>query len=141
MSGARKKPFKLTAPVIPEHPLQRQLVDVLTLEIGPPGRLSPFGVVWWSVDHANYAGAGFGYQRKRRGVVAGIPDTFITHLGKAFKVEIKAENGVMSEGQQLLCAALLVSGVPVAVIDTADQFLAVLDCWEIPRFNRVRRAA
>ena len=41
---------------VPEHPLQRQIADVLRLEIAPPGKVSRDGVVWWSVDHASYAG-------------------------------------------------------------------------------------
>ena len=41
---------------VPEHPLQRQIADALRLEIAPPGKVSRDGVVWWSVDHAAYAG-------------------------------------------------------------------------------------
>jgi hypothetical protein len=41
---------------VPEHPLQRQIADVLRLEIAPPGKVSRDGVVWWPVDHAAYAG-------------------------------------------------------------------------------------
>ena len=51
-----RKPYRLTAPVVPEHPLQRQIADVLRLEIAPPGKVSQYGVCWFSIDHANFAG-------------------------------------------------------------------------------------
>jgi hypothetical protein len=42
--------------LLPEHPLQRQIADALRFELAPPGKVSRDGVVWWSVDHASYAG-------------------------------------------------------------------------------------
>ena len=42
---------------VAEHPLQRQIADALRLELAPPGKVSCDGVVWWSIDHASYAGA------------------------------------------------------------------------------------
>jgi hypothetical protein len=55
---------------VAEHPLQKQIADALRLEIAPPGKMSRDGVVWWSVDHASYAGAAPG-ARPGRGIVAG----------------------------------------------------------------------
>jgi hypothetical protein len=45
----------MTAPRA-RHPLQKQIADALRLEIAPPGKVSGDGVVWWSIDHASYAG-------------------------------------------------------------------------------------
>jgi hypothetical protein len=59
----------------PEHPQQRQIAYALRLEIAPPGKVSRDGVVWWSVDHAAYAGTAPG-ARVGRGIVAGVPDLF-----------------------------------------------------------------
>ena len=59
-----------------EHPLQRQIADALRLEIAPLGKVSRDGVVWWSVDHASYAGTAPG-ARIGRGIVAGVPDLFV----------------------------------------------------------------
>jgi hypothetical protein len=77
---------------VPEHPLQRQIADALRLEIAPPGKVSRDGVVWWSVDHAAYAGVAPG-ARVGRGIVAGIPDTFMLWQGRAYLVEIKGTRG------------------------------------------------
>lgn len=140
-TAARKRPFKLTEPKIYEHPLQRQMAGLLRLEIGLEGELSQFGVIWWAVDHANAASAGVGAMRKARGVIAGIPDIYLTHLGRAFQIEIKTRDGIMSEPQMFLFANLLDSGAPVAVIDRAEQLLAVLDQWRIPRYRRAYVAA
>ena len=47
-------------------------------------------MVWWSVDHASYAGTAPG-ARIGRGIVAGVPDLFVLHRGIAHMVEIKTE--------------------------------------------------
>jgi hypothetical protein len=80
----------------PEHPLQRQIADALCLEIAPPGKVSRDGVVWWSVDHASYLGTAPG-ARIGRGIVAGVPDLFVLHRGIAHMVEIKTEDGQLSD--------------------------------------------
>ena len=85
-----RAPFRLTAPRVPEHPIQKSIADTLRLEIGPPGKVSRFGVVWWSIDHANYAGEVPGV-RIGRGIISGIPDTFLLYRGRAHMIEIKAE--------------------------------------------------
>ena len=50
------KHVRMTRPPVPEHPLRRQIAEALRLEIAPHGKASRDGVVWWSVDHAAYAG-------------------------------------------------------------------------------------
>src|SRR6516164_1297795 len=65
-------------PPVAKHPLQRQIADALCLEIAPPGKVSRDGVVWWSVDHASYAGTAPG-ARVGCGIVAGVPDLFVLH--------------------------------------------------------------
>ena len=68
----------LRRPLVAEHPLQKQIVDTLRLEIAPPGKVSRDGVVWWSVDHASYAGTAPG-ALVGRGIVDGVPDLFVLH--------------------------------------------------------------
>jgi hypothetical protein len=52
-----------------------------------------------SVDHASYAGTARG-ARVRRGIVAGVSDLFVLHRGIAHMIEIKAEDGVLSDAQR-----------------------------------------
>lgn len=134
MSAASR--FRLTAPVVREHPLQRQICDVLRLEIAPAGKVSKKGVVWWSVDHANYAGEVPGV-RLGRGIIAGIPDTFLLHRGKAHFIEVKAEDGELSDAQKSVATAVVVAGGRVGVARSAAEVLMCLDEWGVPRHRRV----
>lgn len=128
--------FRLTPPVVREHPLQKQIADVLRLEIAPPGKVSKAGVCWWSIDHANFAGEVPGV-RVGRGVIAGIPDTFLLHKGRCHFVEIKADDGQLSEAQKSVATAVIVAGGRVGVARSAGEVLLCLDEWQIPRNQRV----
>jgi hypothetical protein len=134
------RPFRLQAPRVPEHPLQKQIADVLRIEIAPPGKVSRAGVVWWSIDHANYAGEVPGI-RLDRGIIAGIPDVFIAWLGRAHLIEIKTDDGEVSAAQRAVITAAAVSGMQVGVARNATEVLACVDRWQIPRAHRVREAA
>ena len=134
---ARSAPrFRLVAPVVPEHALQKSIAHMLVLEIAPAGKVSRHGVVWWSVDHANYAGEVPGV-RIGRGIVAGLPDLFILWLGRAFFIELKSADGIMSDPQRAVIPAILEAGGRAAVITTTDQMLACLDGWGIPRKHKL----
>lgn len=140
MSAAAKRPaYKLTAPVVPEHALQKMIADALRIEIGPPGKVSNAGVVWWSCDAADYGGSVPGI-RIGRGLVAGIPDMFVLHLGRAFFIEIKTDSPTarLSDAQQSVCAALLASGGQVGIVRGVVETLSCLDCWHVPRARRIR---
>jgi hypothetical protein len=136
MTAAR---FRLTAPVVKEHPLQEQLCRILRLEIAPAGKVSRHGVVWYSIDHANYAGEIPGV-RIGRGIIAGILDTFILYRGRAHFLEIKTEDAdaALSEHQRSVGTALLVGGGLVGVARDAAELLGCLDTWGIPRARRVQ---
>ena len=128
--------FRLVGPVPREHPLQRTIAKVLALELAPAGRLSPKGVCWFAIEHANYAGSV--PERAGRGVVAGIPDTFVLHRGKAHFIEVKADDGELRETQQEMAAAILGAGGRVGVARDAAEVLQCLDEWQIPRHGRVK---
>jgi hypothetical protein len=131
--------FQLTPPVVREHPIQKQIADVLRIEIAPPGKVSRAGVVWFAIDHANYAGEVPGV-RIGRGIIAGIPDTFLLFRGLAHLIEVKADDGELSAAQQSVAAAVLAAGGRVGVARDADETLACIDTWQIPRARRVRAA-
>jgi hypothetical protein len=128
--------FRLTPPIVREHPIQKQICDVLRIEIAPPGKLSLPGVVWWSIDHAAYSGEVPGI-RIDRGIIAGIPDTFLLYRGQAHLIEIKALDGVLSEAQQSVASAVLGAGGRVGVARDAGEVLTCIDAWQIPRARRV----
>jgi hypothetical protein len=125
----------LKPPVVAEHPIQKQVCDLLTLELAAPGRLSPFGVVWFSIDHADYAGAVPGI-RVGRGIIAGVLDLFFLWHGLAGFIELKTVVGVVSDAQRSMCAAMLGAGGRVGVACDAAGVLTCLDTWGVPRARR-----
>lgn len=132
-----KRPFKLTAPVVLEHPRQKQICDVLTLEIARPGRVSQHGVVWYAIDHANFAGEVPGV-RVERGIIAGILDTFVLYRGQTHLIEVKTDTGVLSDHQMWMIAACTAAGAKIGVVRDAMETLVCLDTWGVPRANRIR---
>jgi hypothetical protein len=141
-AASKPRPFKLTAPTLRELPLHKQIADTLAIEIAPAGRVSRFGVIWWSIDIADYGGAVPG-TRVGRGIVAGVPDVFLLYLGQAHHIEIKtdAPTSILSDAQRSVCAGIIVAGGRLAVARNAEEVLAVLDAWNIPRNNRTQVAA
>jgi hypothetical protein len=132
--------YRLTAPIVREHPRQAQITKVLTIEVAPPGKVSDAGVVWYSIDHANYAGEVPGV-RIGRGIVAGLLDIFVLYRGRSHMIEIKTPDGELSDPQRSVIAAVLAGGSRVAVARDWIEVLACLDEWAIPRKRRVREAA
>jgi hypothetical protein len=133
----RKPAFRLTAPIVLEHPLQAQIAKLLTIEIGPPGKVSKAGVCWFSIDHANYAGEVPGV-RIGRGIIAGIPDCFVLYRGRTHYIEIKTINGELSDEQKSVASAVSVAGGRVGIATCAEHVLLCLDEWHIPRHRRTR---
>jgi hypothetical protein len=134
------RPYRLTAPLAREHPLQAAIARTLTIEIARAGHLSREGVVWFAVDHADFAGNVPG-ARQGRGIIAGIPDIWFLWRGRAFVIEVKADDGVLSDPQRQIAAAFIAAAVPVAVARNWLEVLAILDEWQIPRARRVKAAA
>jgi len=122
-----------------EHALQKQIADALRIELGPPGRVSPKRVTWFSIDHASYAGDAPG-ARIGRGIIKGIPDVLVLYDAGAFFIEIKTESpdSVLSEGQKNALVTIASVGCPPAVVVDVEGVLAALDKWGIPRRRAVR---
>ncbi|MFL5253254.1 MAG: hypothetical protein ACJ8AI_10235 [Rhodopila sp.] len=136
----KPRPFRLAAPVVPEHALQRSMADTLRLEIAPAGKVSRFGVCWYSIDQALYGGEVPGI-RIGRGIVAGVPDTYMLWRGQSYFIEIKTPDGQLSEAQKAVASAVLMGGGHVGVVASVEQLLDALDEWRVPRARRVRVAA
>jgi len=131
--------LRLTTPVVPEAKLHRQITDAMRLEICREGHVSPQGVCWFSIDMAHFAGVPG--TRVARGICAGVPDVVVLHRGGANWIEIKTDAGMLSDDQREVCAALLLSGCRYAVARDADEVLACIDAWQIPRKKLIRVAA
>lgn len=137
MRAAKKLPFKLVAPRVPESNLHKQIADTLRIELAAPRYFSREGVTWFSVDMAAYAGAVPGI-RSGRGCIAGVADIHVYYRGRVFLIEVKADDGVLSPAQTEFAATCTACGVPIGFARTAGEALALLDQWDIPRAHRIR---
>jgi hypothetical protein len=117
-------------PPLTEHPLQRQIADALRLKIAPPGKVSGHGVVWWSVDHASYAGTAPG-ARVGRGIVAGVPDTFVLWLaGSCVSGRDQDTHWRIIGPPQVVMATVLAGGGRVGVVRNAEEMLFLYSAME-----------
>jgi len=137
MAKGRAATFRLTAPILREPIIHKQIADTLRLELCPPGRISRDGVTWWSVDMAAYAGTVPGI-RTARGCIAGVPDMVILYRSAAYFLELKADDGSLSPGQQVVGIAILLAGARYAIARSPLEAVQHLDAWEIPRAHRIR---
>lgn len=134
-SRKRKPRFRLTRPIVLEHPLQTQITKLLAIEIAPPGMASAAGVLWYAIDHANYAGEVPGV-RVGRGIISGIPDLYLLHRGNAHHIELKTVRGTLTDDQEVVGEAILDCGGKFGVARSAEEVLALIDEWRIPRHRR-----
>lgn len=135
---AARPAYRLTGETPREHPLQIQITGVLRIELCREGHVSRSGVCWFSIDMAHFAGVPG--TRVARGICAGVPDLLVLWRGLAHWVEIKTETGSLTLDQRAVCVALLGASCRYAVARDADEVLACLDEWDIPRARRVRMA-
>ena len=133
-----RRPAKARLPAVREHPLHKQIADAFRFAIAPPGRISGDGVVWWSVDAASFAGVAGA--RQGRGIVAGVPDIAVAWAGLLFMIEVKADDGLMSEAQRNFVTALAMAGCRWGIARDADEALALLRTWGVPVRNLHKRA-
>lgn len=132
----RAVPYRLTAPAASEHQEQRAIAATLRLELCREGHVSLHGVVWFSIDQANFAGVPG--TRIARGICAGVPDVIVMYRGRCFWIELKAAAGHLSGPQREMAVALMGAQCAVGVARDPADVLRLLDAWEIPRAMRVR---
>jgi hypothetical protein len=94
--------------------------------------LLPAEVVFFHVPNGGKRGKAEAGRFKAMGVLAGIPDLFFLYRSRAYAIEMKASDGVVSDVQKLCHAALAVAGIPVAVARSIDDVLNALKDWGIP---------
>lgn len=121
----------MTARAHPEDDFHVSLADLLTYGIAPPGVLSREGVVWTSHENRQ-SGVREGARRKKRGVVAGVPDVQFVFGGRSYWVELKVPGGYPSQVQRALHDALRAAGCEVAVARNLAQVVSALHGWGVP---------
>jgi hypothetical protein len=68
---------------------------------------------------------------KGLGVTAGTPDVLLWHDGKSFAMELKSENGHVTESQRDMLQRLSDAGVFTATCHGIDAALACLESWRL----------
>jgi hypothetical protein len=123
-----------------EDQLHEAVAQFLAVAIAPPGERSEAGVLWFSVEHRNARSEAEGAARKRRGVVAGIPDVWVFHASRMIPIELKTTTGRTSAEQIGLHGRLAVVGTPVEVCRTVEAVAAHLEACGVP-MRRMQVAA
>lgn len=129
------RPFRLTAPVPSEDAIHEAVSDALTLAIAPPGVSSADGVLWWTCEHRNARDATEGARRKRRGVVAGIPDVHVFSRGTPIMIELKRPGytrSAVSDAQRERHAELQKAGVQTFIATSFEDVLRALRTMAVP---------
>jgi VRR-NUC domain len=70
------------------------------------------------------------------GVVPGVPDIIIIHNGKVFGLELKTDNGRLTDIQRETLETMQRAGANVAVVYGLDQAIAQLEAWQLLRPDR-----
>jgi len=109
-----------------EDELHKRVCVWLSGAIAKPGVCSPEGAIWYSVETRARRSLAEGASNKERGCIAGVPDVDIYWQGRAYKIELKARGGVVSDEQRALHAELEKAGVKVRVCYSLEEVKAVL---------------
>jgi len=97
-------------------------------------------VRWFKMQYPNeliYANANGGYRSKieaaimkGEGVLSGVPDLFIAkpnRINAGLYIEMKAENGRLTENQKIISETLLTKGYEVKVVRNIDEFIKIVN--------------
>jgi len=109
----------------PEFQIQSTVCQHLQLRASP-------GVLWLHVPNQNRS-AKIGALLKRMGVLPGASDLLLWHDGNSFALELKAPGGRPTESQLDFQARFADAGGHVAIADSIDRALTVLEAWGLLR--------
>lgn len=66
------------------------------------------------------------------GVMPGFPDLLFISRGRAYGIELKADDGALTESQRKAHPLLLAAGMPIAIARTAQEVIERIQAWGIP---------
>ncbi len=108
----------------PEQELQRTVAEYLDSALPP--------AVFWTSIPAGGGGSVRGAIIKDTGYRAGTPDILLIYRGWAFLIELKAENGRLSDAQRRVHLELKDAQAPVAVCRSLDDVRVTLSQMGVP---------
>lgn len=87
--------------------------------------------VWWSTFPAGGGGFHRGQQLKSMGLKPGVPDILLL-WGRMFGIELKTEDGDLSDVQIRVHSHMVAAGAWVATCRSLDHVKLILNQWQIP---------
>jgi hypothetical protein len=88
---------------------------------------------WFAVPNGEWRSRVTGAILKGQGVVAGVPDLILVHAGRCFGLELKSDNGRLSDAQRETHERLRQAGAHVAVAHGLDAAIKQLTEWRLLR--------
>jgi hypothetical protein len=110
----------------PEQAIQRAVVQHLQARAAPQ-------TYWFHVPNGGSRRPIEGAMLKALGVRAGVPDMLLICNGRTYGLELKAENGRVTDAQRLAHEEMRAAGAAVAVAVGVDEALDVLRQWGLLR--------
>jgi hypothetical protein len=108
----------------PEQQFQKAVLDHLTWR-GVPG------VFAFHPANGGWRSAIEGAILRGQGVIAGTPDIIIIHSGRCYGLELKTDNGRLTDAQRVTQRRLREAGAHVATVYGLDEALAQLTDWRL----------
>jgi hypothetical protein len=110
----------------PEQAIQRAVFEHFRMRAAP-------GVLAWHTPNGGARRKTEAAILKGLGVVAGIPDVLAVKNGQLFALELKPENGRLTETQERTLTALRDAGAAATHCHGLDQALQILERWGLLR--------
>lgn len=109
----------------PEQALQRGLIKSLALILTAETRVLhvPNGGFRSKAEAAILIGMG---------VMSGFPDLLFISRGRAYGIELKADDGALTQSQREAHPLLIAAGMQIAVAHTAADVIRQIHAWGIP---------
>lgn len=109
-----------------EQAIQKAVAELLDTA-GQPG------LVWFHVPNGGARSPVEAAIFKGLGVKPGVPDIFAFYQGALYVLELKTEDGTLSDEQRVMLERLAAAGARTAVAYGVDQAIAVLKSWGLVR--------
>jgi VRR-NUC domain len=87
------------------------------------------GMVFLHVPNGGARSAIEGAIFKSLGVIPGAPDLLLWHDGKSYAIELKAEDGKVTDAQVAVLNRLSAAGVYTSICHGVDRAIACLETW------------
>ena len=115
----------------PRKPRDRNAEGRIQAAIVEWARAVAPGVVVYAVPNGGLRSKSEAARMKWQGVLAGVPDLAVVCDGRAFFIEVKADDGVLTRSQKETIPLLLEAGARVKIARSIEDARAAFSAWGI----------